>query len=621
MTPIQLLLRLRSLGVAVSVVDGRVRYAAPDGAIDDELRERLDLADTEIRELLTRDEDFRHATRFIPMRDDVRLAADIFRPAVEGRLIDEPLPIIWCLDRYHRSGLVDGVLVTKLETRPWLRGLVRHGYAVVVVDARGSGGSTGTRTGEFGPEERQDAYEVTEWLAAQAWSNGRIGMFGDSYSGIAQFVTMGARPPHLVAVVPQMAMFDLYGFLYAGGVLRDDFLRHWGALVAGLDSTDAVPVAGGEHLVGAATAAHRGNADVFAHAHANPFRDSVDSESGTAPYEQNSPSGSLKAIAASGVAVFQISGWHDLWVRDALSWQRNLDAPCRLLITGDAHNTRAEVDLEREHLRWFDHWLKGTPTGVLDDPPIRYRLMGADPGDAWQTATQWPPAGHRIDDYFFADGPTGTCASVNDGQLVPGPPIDRLPPDEYVIDYTATTGRGSRWAAGYNAGFGYPALDGNDAKGLTYTTEPLASEVAVVGHPVAHLWIMASHPDVDMFVYLERVDVDGSSHYVTEGVLRSSHRALEPAPYENFGLPYHPGRADAVEPLPGTPVELVVDLHPTAQLLRPGERIRMTITCCDRDNASTPVHHPPPLVQIFRHGRFASRLRLPTLDPIPTSPA
>lgn len=614
MTAMGLLMRLRSLGVAVSMVDGQVRYEAADDGVLDDFREQLDLADAEIRELLTRDNDFRLTTRFLTMRDDVRLAADIFRPAAGGKLVDEPLPVIWCHDRYHRSGLVDGVLVTKLETRPWLRGLLAHGYVVVVVDARGSGGSTGTRASEFGAAERQDAYEVTEWLAGQPWSNGRIGMFGDSYSGIAQFIAMSARPPHLVAVVPQMAMFDLYAFLYAGGVLREPFLRNWGALVAGLDSTDAVPVEGGEHVVSAATAAHTDNADVFARAGANPFRDSVDASSGAMPYQENSPSGSLEAIAASGVAVLQISGWHDLWVRDAVTWNRNLAGPRRLLITGDAHNTRAQVDLEREHLRWFGHWLKGEPTGVLDDPPVRYRLMGGRPGDEWRTATQWPPPDCTAVDYFLADGPAGPGESVNDGRLEAEPPAGRLPPDEYVVDYTATTGTGSRWAAGHNAEFGYPALNGNDSKGLTYTTEPLSSDVAVVGHPVAHLWLRSSDPDVDVFVYLERVDAEGDSRYVTEGVLRASHRAVEPAPYDNFGLPYHPGRAGTVEPLPGTPVELVVELHPTAQLFRSGERVRVTITGCDRDNAATPVHHPPPLIQIFRHGRFASLITLPLAD-------
>jgi hypothetical protein len=622
MTPMQLLMRLRSLDVTVSVVAGKVSYAGPVGVIDADLRRRLDLAEAEIQDLLTRGDEVGHTTRFITMRDNVRLAADIFRPAAGGVVVDGQFPVIWCHDRYHRSQLVDGVLVTKLDTRPWLVGLIRHGYVVVVVDARGSGGSTGTRSSEFGPEERQDAYEVTEWLASQPWSTGRIGMFGDSYSGIAQFVAMGARPPHLVAVLPQMALFDLYGFLYAGGVLRHDFLRRWNELVAGLDATDAVPVAGGEHLVGVATAAHRGNADVFARAGANPFRDSVDPELGSRPYVENSPSGHLDDVTGSGIAVYQIAGWRDLWVRDALCWYQNLGVPQRLLITGDSHNSRDEVDLEREHLRWFDHWLKEDPTDVMDGAPIRYRLLGGRPGEEWRTATQWPPAGVTATAYFFDDGPTGTCASVNDGRLTPEPAAGRrAAPDEYVVDYTATTGSGSRWAAGYNAEFGYPTLNDNDAKGLTYTTDPLAADTAVVGHPVALLWIMASHPDVDLFVYLERVAADGSSHYVTEGVLRASHRAVEKAPHDNFGLPYHPGRADTVEPLPGTPVDMTIDLHPIAQLFRSGERIRITLAGCDRDNAGTPVHHPPPLIHVLRHGRFISRVELPVLDMAPAPDA
>jgi hypothetical protein len=620
MTPIQLLLRLRSRNVKVWVSAGELRYEAAGEPLDDELRAQLEASAGAIVQYLTAANEYQHTTQYLTVRDGVRLAMDLFRPVRDGRVVSEPLPVIWCHDRYHRAEFADGMLVTKLDIHPWLRGVLRAGYVVAAVDARGTGASEGTRTAEFSEQERQDAYEVTEWLAAQAWSNQRIGMFGESYLAIAQFLTASAAPPHLRAIFPQMAVFDLYSFLYPGGVLREDFVRNWGDLVRRLDCEQAaVPVAGHENETARIVATHLGNEQVLARAIANPFRDSSDEILGTLPYHDHSPSGLLPAIQAAGVPVCQLAGWLDLWVRDALCWYRNLAGPQRLIITADSHNERKEIDLEAEHLRWFDYWLKDMDTGVMDEPPIRYRVMNARPGREWRHAWQWPPPEVTLTPLYFHAGPTGSVGSVNDGLLDTEPPGALELSDEYVVDYTATTGRGSRWAAGYGADFGYPPLTENDSKGLTYTSPPLTSDVEVVGHPVAHLWLMSSHPDGDLFAYLERVEPDGSSYYVTEGTIRASHRALAQPPFDYIGLPYHPGHTGSVEDLPPGPAEVVFDLHPTAQVFRAGSRIRVTVTGCDRDNASTPVHHPAPVLQVLRQGRFTSRLDLPIIgaDPFP----
>jgi predicted acyl esterase len=115
------------------------------------------------------------SSQYITMRDGTKLAALILRPAQDGKTVSTPLPVIWTHNRYHREGIF---------AWPWLRTLVKHGYVMVSVDVRGSGASYGTYRGLFSPEETRDAYDITEWLAAQPWSNGNIGMFGRSYLGI-----------------------------------------------------------------------------------------------------------------------------------------------------------------------------------------------------------------------------------------------------------------------------------------------------------------------------------------------------------------------------------------------------------------------------------------------------
>jgi putative CocE/NonD family hydrolase len=154
----------------------------------------------------------------------------------------------------------------------------------------------------------------------------------------------------------------------------------------------------------------------------------------------------------------------------------------------------------------------------------------------------------------------------------------------------------------------------NDAKVLTYTTVPLESSVQVIGHPVVHVWLQADAPDLDLFVYLEEVDDEGNSTYVTEGNLRASHRALGKAPFENIGLPlHHHFRSELQAISAGEPMELVVDLLPTAFEFSKGKRIRLAITFADADNFDTPVIDPAPVVRVLRDKDHASFIELPLL--------
>ncbi|MFA1547957.1 CocE/NonD family hydrolase [Actinomadura chokoriensis] len=608
---VELLLRLRSLNVRTWTADGAVHYDAPPGVLDSALRRRIADREQAIVEYLGNSDDHEHTTVYIPMRDGARLAADIMRPRRDGAVVTDPLPVLWCHDRYRRSQFEDGVTRTKLDTRPWLRAVLRSGYVIVAVDARGTGASSGTRSEEFGETEASDGYEVTEWLAGRPWCDGAVGMFGDSYLAVAQLLTAAKAPPHLGAIFPQMPLFDLYSFLYPGGVFRDGFVRHWADRVRRLDVEAGVTaVTGHGDASRRAVAEHRGNYDVLARAELHPYRDSRRPD-GTAAYRR-SPAGAVAEINASGIPVCLLSGWFDIWVRDAVLWFENLTVPKKLTIGPFAHTGRDEVDLAAEHLRWFDHWLKGVDTGVMTEPPLRYRVMGADPGRAWRTAERWPVEGEPTK-YYFRRGPSGSIESVNDGLLCPEPPGPAAGADEYVADYSTTSGDATRWADGYGGPYGYRPLTENDAKALTYTTEVLSQPVEVIGHPIAHVFVESTYPDGDFFVYLEEVDEAGASHYVTEGVLRASHRRLGLAPYSNFGLPYHPSAEAAVEDLPSLPVELVIDLHPTAFRLTPGKRLRVAITCRDRGNADSPVHSPPPTVRIYGQRGCASYLELPVV--------
>ncbi|NLX11554.1 MAG: CocE/NonD family hydrolase [Chloroflexi bacterium] len=554
-------------------------------------------------------------SQYVPTRDGTRLAVDIYRPARDGQPVEEPLPLVWTHHRYHRANVTDGAITGIIDQAPELRTLLQYGYIVAAVDVRGGGASFGTREGEFTRQEALDAYDVTEWFAAQSWCDGQIGMYGLSYLGITQYMAASTQPPHLKAIFPMMAMFDIYSFVYPGGVFQENFLIHWGGNLVLLDKVvPAAPVDEdpGGALLAQARREHVRNANVYSVAAAQPFRNSQDA-AGQMLHVEWSPSTYLDAINGSGVAIYTLGGWYDMYPRDAVTWFNNLTVPQKLLLTPWSHNGSGGFDLAVEHLRWFDYWLKGIDNGIMDEPPITYHVMGAPDSTAWRTAEQWPLPGEQPTAYYLHAGPSGSVNSANDGSLSTDPPGDGQ--DAYTVDYSTTTGKTTRWTDGYGQGFGYPEMTPNDEKGLTYTTAPLEADLEVTGHPVVHLWISSTADDGDFIVYLEEVDDDGDSTYITEGVLRASHRALADPPYDYMGLPYHRSFAEDVVPLPvdGEPVELVFDLHPTANIFDAGHRIRITITGADTDTYGTSKLDPPPTVTIYRSADYPSHIVLPVI--------
>ena len=141
---------------------------------------------------------------------------------------------------------------------------------------------------------------------------------------------------------------------------------------------------------------------------------------------------------------------------------------------------------------------------------------------------------------------------MNDGALSPNAPAGDDGADSYTVDLTTTTGITTRWdnAVGGAPLMIYPDLTPNDARSLTYTTPPLDADLNVTGHPLVTLWLSSSTNDADVIVLLQEVDAAGVSHYISEGVLRASHRGLAEAPWDNLGLPFQRSFAEDVQPYP-----------------------------------------------------------------------
>jgi len=560
-------------------------------------------------------------SRYLEMSDGVKLACDIIRPAEDGRPVEKPLPCIWTHARYHRARLEDGRVRSMVDRSDHLKVMLRHGYVVAAVNVRGGGASFGRYEGVFSPRETRDAYEITEWLAAQPWCDGNIGMYGASYLGITQFKAASLAPPHLKAIFPSMAAFDLFTLMRGGGIYREGFLNLWGDLTHKLDNEiPPVPVDDDPEgiLAAQAVARHHDNWDVLEQSAKAVFRDG---KVWTEEFEPANPSAFIDEVNASGVAVYIWAGIYDIWARDAFQWFANLTGPKKLTIGTWPHNVWTEAAnqeharlLTGELLRWYDYWLKGIDNGIMDEAPLHYGVLEGPDDWSWHAADTWPLPRAEAAPFYFGEGPVGSIASANDGFLSRKAPKTGGAYDAAAVDFTATSGTQTRWANAAGVPMEYPDMAAMDKKGLTYTTEPLAADMTVTGHPLVRLFVTSDQPDGDFYVFLEEVDTEGVSHYVTEGRLRASRRALGEAPYDNLGLPYFPISKDNQLMLtPGEPVELFFDLHPVSNLFDAGHRIRVTVTGADAGNSEIYLKDRRPTVKVFRGPGAASRILLPVI--------
>jgi putative CocE/NonD family hydrolase len=595
---------------------------------------------------------YERRSHYLALGDGTRLACDLYLPTRKGVPADGPLPVLFKYTPYLRAFtifdrdghfLLDelyqvewykkamlrirhklsdrGHLMDAVFNTGWLKPMLHHGYAVVVVERPGTGASFGVMDPSFEAGARQ-ADEILDWIAAQEWCDGQIGMYGDSWQAMIQFAAASTGNPHLKAILPVSSSLDSYSAVnYRGGVYNATFNALFSRSTGALEAL-VTPVDGDEDgaLLAQARAERSGStvgeksAEVMRQ---YPFHDSTTAAEENVWERTFALYPFIDRINAAGVPIYMVNGWVDLFTSDMFLWYANLTVPRRLVIRPCDHSGVEEngpdLDLEAEAHRWFDYWLKGIDNGMMAESPITYYTLGAPRKKAWRTSDRWPLLNHKETRFYLHDGKTGTVASVNDGFLNVEVPADPAAYDAYTVDYTTTSGEHSRWGAVLGAS-DYPDMRDNDEKALTYTTLPLETDVEVTGHPIAHLWLVTGAPDLDVFVYLEEVDDKGNSTYITEGTLRASHRALGAAPYDNLDLPYHRHYESDLQPIPaGEPFELAFDLLATSALFRTGNRIRVTLAFADADNFDTPILDPPPALESLRNARFPSYVELPVV--------
>lgn len=563
-------------------------------------------------------------SQYVKVKDGTWLAVDVYFP--NNKIPDKPLPLLFEFTRYWR-----GYEHPKTGKRiPSLRGVHKHflknGYALAIVDVRGSGASFGQRPAEYSPDEVRDAYDVVEWATKQSWCNGNVGAFGTSYTGTTAELLTATNHPAVKAVIPGWSDFDLFNSpVRPYGAIASSFIKTWSDLVNAMDQNIIKVMRASIRRVGTdkdgsllkqAIASHKNNPNVFQGVVNAEFRDQK--MGGKYTYGECSPITWHKAISKSKVPMLVLVSWLDAGtIEGTLQRFQHFKNPQKVVIMAGSHgggnlaspykvgkNRVAHTPSIPEQFKlrtdFLDYYLKGKKNGVDKWPDIKYYNMGEE---TFKTTNRWPVKGTKRQKWYF--GQKGGLSTQ----------VSKTGKDNYEVDFGTSTGKLNRWMTQ----MGRPVLgldhrEEMDKRMLTYTSTPLTKDMQITGNVVVNLEMASSTKDGLVVVYLEDVDEKGQSRYVTEGGLRLIHRKLGKAPYLKTKLPFHSfNKADAMPMKPGEKTNIQLKMWATSVLIKKGHRLRIAIAGADKDMFDRIPKEGTPTYTIFRSAKDRSFVEIPVV--------
>ncbi len=481
---------------------------------------------------------------FIPLSDGCRLAARIFLP--EDAEAD-PVPAILEFLPYRKR---DGTAERDALTHPYFAG---YGYAGVRVDMRGSGESDGLLEDEYIKQEQDDCLEVIAWLAKQSWCTGAVGMMGISWGGFNGLQVAARRPPALKAVITICSTDDRYAddIHYMGGALLNANLG-WASTMFAYMSRPPDPALVGERWRELWLARLRQTPLLVEKWLRHQRRDAY--------WKHASVCEDLGRIACP---VYAIGGWADGYTNAIPRLLAGLKVPCKGLIGPWAHKyphfalPGPAAGFLQDALRWWDKWLKGVETGIMDEPTLRAWILDsvrpqtwyAERPGRWVAESAWPAPGIRQQRLFLGDQGLAERAG---------------PERPFLLSSPESTGsHAGTWCPHGLA----PDEPGDqreeDAKSLVFDTEPLPARLEILGAPVVELEISADRPEAKLAVRLCDVHPDGASTRVSYGILNLTHRESHEHP-----TPLEPGRRYKVR----------IQLNDIGYAFPPGHRVRVAVS-------------------------------------------
>ncbi len=571
---------------------------------------------------------------YVPMRDGCRLAVDIYLPQSQ-EAAGKKFPAILIFTPYYRRFKLSAPGAEPTPNAAKYRdAFVPCGFALVVIDVRGTGASFGTRDSMRSPNERMDSAEIAEWVATQPWCDGNLGATGISYLGAAACFLASTGHPAVKAIAPLFAVSDIYSEqLYPGGLLSKIWMTAYDELMIALDHDrrDLLPsfpyfadprYAGPQpvdedkdgELVKQAVAMHRENFKLADLGREWFYRDSGAAHDPALTTRACSPYGYLDGIKPE-VPILSVSGWCDGagYVNGSVTRFLSLPNPQWLLFGPWDHGARTNISpwrgggpvpefaLMGELVRFFDRFLMRRKNGFEDEAKVHYF---SPHGETWHADDQWPP---RAKNWVLQARP--------DAMLAESAPQGRV---DYQVSFTQTTGINTRYERLGTANIVdyYPDWTERSAGLLHFDTAPLEKSLGIAGHVLAKLKLASSQMDAAIFVYLTELEADGTARYITEGMLRLLHRAVCEAPRDfRTSWPYRSySEADAHLMTPGKAENVTLALLPVAWTLAKGSRLRISISGADAQHYPQVPHGRPPRLTFFTGGTDGTRFVIPARE-------
>ncbi len=577
----------------ICMVVGFVTGLAPGILRGQEVQQRVPVASFEVS--VERDV-------MVPMRDGVKLAADVYRPARDGNPVPGGFPAILQRTPYSKGDGKSG------EANFY----ASRGYVVVLQDVRGRYKSEGAWRMML--DDPADGYDTVEWIAQQRWSNGKVGTFGTSYPGGTQHALAAMKPPHLTTMIPVDALsncgvagmrhggaFELrfVNWMYNQGASNSQAAMANPALKAALEENarrirDLVlqlPIRTGttplrlapEYEAWVVEALRSGPEAAFWHAKGMSVVDHVGDY--------------------ADVPVLHVTGWYDSWTRQvAMNYEalkRAKKGPHHLLIGpwvhgGQRSNVAGEVefssdaslDFDSFRLRWYDHWMKGESNGVESAPPVLIYVMGTGDdrrsaagrlqhGGYWRSEQEWPLSRARpVKLHLHADGGLRPQAPNMGG----GASTFTFDPERPV----PTIGGNISSNANLMTNGGYdqrPREDTAFAENqlplslrqdvLVFRSEPLQKDMEVTGTVVVNLWVSSTALDTDFTAKLID-EIPPNPDYPLGFDLNIGDSITR--------LRYREGLDRQVAYEPGRVVPVTITLYPTSNVFKAGHRLRVDVS-------------------------------------------
>ncbi len=516
----------------------------------------------------------------IPMRDGAILYADVLRPDTGGARV----PAIMHIGPYQKDKVWIPPHDLEEEANPYLAWEAGNpmfwcprGYALVRVDSRGAGKSPG-KSDPSSYAEAVDFYDAIEWAARQPWCSGNIGTLGVSYHANCQWRVAKLQPPSLKAIIPWEGRADLYrDQTFHGGVFAMGFLANW------------IATNMAHHVMGRPRSYNPG-----------AFNNNMLWEWAT----NNLDSAFWRIRSAdwskTTVPLYSVGNWTGMGLHLRGNVEGYVNAASKhkkLRIHSGTHFHPFHSEEGRlDQLRFFDCWLKGQDTGIMDEPPVKLMIRTGGGGPQtyrFRFENEWPLARTQWTKKYLK---LTTAEQRQDGACE-GEIVDEPPAAAAQCSYAASPPS----HAGVSSSAPANAAGSVDRTGISFLAAPFAEATEITGPLVLVIWVSSTSEDADLFVTLRNIGPDGKDVWelgqqgghdyvpVAKGWLRASHRKLDP----EKTLPYRPFHAhnERLWLQPGEVVECDIEIWPTSMVFGKGHRLRLDVQPRDGVGSSVYRHY------------------------------